>query len=48
MAANQSLEPTLLSRILLRLILPLQHFKPSLITLRQPQGGSSGAVGGGC
>jgi hypothetical protein len=38
---NQSLEPTLLSRILLRLALPLQHFKSSLATLRQPQGGSA-------
>jgi hypothetical protein len=39
--ANKSLEPTLLSRILVRLLLPLQHFKSSLVTLRQPQGGSA-------
>jgi hypothetical protein len=38
---NKSLEPTLLLRILLGLFLPLQHFKPSLVTLRQPQGGSA-------
>jgi hypothetical protein len=36
-----SLEQTLLSRILLRLVLPLQHFRSSLVTLRQPQGGSA-------
>jgi len=40
-APNQSLEPTLLSRVLLGLFLPLQHFKPSLVSLRQPQGGSA-------
>ena len=38
---NQSLELTLLSRILLRLVLSLWHFKSSLVTLRQPQGGSA-------
>ena len=44
--ANKSLEPTLLSRILVRLILPLQHFKSSLVPLRQPQGGSAPPLGG--
>ena len=38
---NKSLEPTLLSRILLRLVLPSQRFKSSLVTLRQPQGDSA-------
>jgi hypothetical protein len=42
-APNKSLEPTLLSRILLGLLLPLQHFRSSLVTLRQPQGGSAPA-----
>ena len=45
-APNQSLEPTLLSRILLRLLSPLQHCKSSLVTLRQPQGGSAPPLGG--
>ena len=42
---NQSLEPTLLSRILLKLFLPLQHCKSSLVTLSQPQGGSAPPLG---
>jgi hypothetical protein len=33
--------PTLLSRVLLRLVLSLQYFRPSLVTLRQLQGGSA-------
>ena len=36
---NKSLQPTLLSSILLRLVSRLRRFKSSLITLRKPQGG---------
>ena len=42
---NKSLEPTLLSRILFRPFLPLQRFRPSLVTLHKPQGGSAPVVG---
>jgi membrane protease YdiL (CAAX protease family) len=43
---NKPLQPNLLSRILLRLVLCSQHLKPSLVSLRQPQGGSAFPLGG--
>jgi len=38
---NKSLEPTLLSRVFMRVFSALKHFKSGLVTLRQPQGGST-------
>ena len=43
-APNKSLEPTLLSRILVRFALPLERLDSSLISLRQPQGSSAPVV----
>jgi len=36
---NKRMQPTLLSRIFERVVSLLKHFKSSLVTLRQPQGG---------